>query len=140
LGYQEYLELRDSIDKNIANLYSKLQKKDVPKLAKKKKKSGGNAAELEATPTQPLPSPAAIGLGPDEENKLVVSDQLRHLVETRRQWVDTVGSVFEEKQRDIPGRIWGFPKQSSVLQVDSGALRTSKGKQRLNEDDMDVDP
>ena len=38
LGYQEYLELRDAIDKNITTLFSKLQKKDVPKLSKKKKK------------------------------------------------------------------------------------------------------
>ncbi|KAJ3509199.1 hypothetical protein NLJ89_g5350 [Agrocybe chaxingu] len=37
LGYQEYLELRDAIDKNITTLYAKLQKKDVPKLSKKKK-------------------------------------------------------------------------------------------------------
>ncbi|KAF8188949.1 histone acetyltransferases subunit 3-domain-containing protein, partial [Pholiota molesta] len=32
LGYQDYLELRDSIDKKITNLYTKLQKKDTPKL------------------------------------------------------------------------------------------------------------
>ena len=36
LGYQEYLEVRDSIDRNITTLYHKLQRKDVPKVSKKK--------------------------------------------------------------------------------------------------------
>lgn len=39
-------------------------------------------------------------------------EQLNQLVHTRRKWVDTVGGVFEEKQRENPGRIWGLPKTS----------------------------
>lgn len=31
---------------------------------------------------------------------------------TRRKWVDAVGGVFEEKQRENPGRIYGLPKDS----------------------------
>ncbi|KIJ92068.1 hypothetical protein K443DRAFT_685481 [Laccaria amethystina LaAM-08-1] len=123
LGYQEYIELRDAIDKNITTLFSKLQKKDVPKLSKKKKKplvgaaaaaaaaAAAGAIDVDAPPPVP-PCPAALGLTPDEENRLTVNDQLKQLVETRRQWVDTVGAVFEEKQRLNPGRIWGFPKES----------------------------
>ena len=122
LGYQEYLELRDVIDKNITTLFSKLQKKDVPKLSKKKKKplvgaaaaaaaAAAGAIDVDAPPPVP-PCPAALGLTPDEENRLTVNDQLKQLVETRRQWVNTVGAVFEEKQRLNPGRIWGFPKES----------------------------
>ncbi|TFK31973.1 histone acetyltransferases subunit 3-domain-containing protein [Crucibulum laeve] len=118
LGYQEYLELRDSIDKNITTLYGKLQKKDTPKLNKKKKKPvPGPNAEGEAGPSMP-PVPAAIGLNTDEENHLFVNDQLRMLVETRRQWVDTVGPIFEEKQEESPGRIWGLPKESVYQGVD----------------------
>ncbi len=56
------------------------------------------------------PCPAALGLGPDEKNHLVVTKQLKQLVDTRRQWVDTVGKVFEKKQEESPGRIWGVPK------------------------------
>lgn len=130
LGYQEYLELRDSIDKNITNLYAKLQKKDTPKLSKKKKKplqgaaaaaaaaAAANAARNgsvapEEAPTSALaPCPAALGLSPDEDNHLSVNDQLRQLVETRRQWVDTVGSIFEQKEMENPGRIYGLPKES----------------------------
>lgn len=41
-----------------------------------------------------------------------VPEQLSQLVATRKKWVDAVGSVFEEKQRESPGRIWGLPKSS----------------------------
>ncbi|KAF8894841.1 histone acetyltransferases subunit 3-domain-containing protein [Infundibulicybe gibba] len=130
LGYQEYIELRDSIDKNISNAFSKLQKKDAPKLGKKKKKSANGTSSV-----QP-PCPAALGLGPDDNNMLVVSEQLRQLVETRRQWVDTVG------------RIWGLPKDS-VYQGVEDEVRTSiipppnpdqtnKGKEKARGDEMDV--
>ncbi|EAU81851.2 hypothetical protein CC1G_06062 [Coprinopsis cinerea okayama7 len=137
LGYQEYLEIRDMIDKNITNLYAKLQKKDTPKLSKKKKKplagaAAASAAAAEAkamaaaalegggngggggdgTPAPPAPCPAATGMIPDEDNHLLVNDQLRQLVETRKNWVEQVGSVFEEKERASPGRIYGLPKES----------------------------
>ncbi|KAJ7221574.1 histone acetyltransferases subunit 3-domain-containing protein [Mycena pura] len=139
LGYQEYLELRDSIDRNISNAYAKLQKKDGPKLAKKKKKLGDASAAGTPVPGEgsvpppPPPCPAALGLGPDDDNKLVVTDQLRQLVETRRQWVDTVGGVFQQKQTERPGSIWGFPETS----VYEGIEREVQGM--LAQPDMDVD-
>ncbi|KAF7353839.1 Chromatin-remodeling complexes subunit ngg1 [Mycena venus] len=164
LGYQEYLELRDSIDRNISNAYTKLQKKDGPKLAKKKKKLDGGASAAGtpvpgeggasangALPPPPPPCPAALGLGPDEDNMLVVPDQLRQLVETRRQWVDTVGDVFETKQRERPGLMWGFPESSVyegveqevqamlLAQPDLDAeRRANKGKGKERGDAMDV--
>ncbi|KAF6758581.1 histone acetyltransferases subunit 3-domain-containing protein [Ephemerocybe angulata] len=123
LGYQEYLESRDALDKAVTNLYSKLQKKDVPKLSKKKKKplAGAAAASAAAAAANaeaengggvPPPCPAAVGLTPDENNHLTVTDQLKTYVETRRQWVEQVGSVFDDLQRQNPGRIWGFPSES----------------------------
>ncbi|KIJ04436.1 hypothetical protein PAXINDRAFT_104179 [Paxillus involutus ATCC 200175] len=115
LGYQEYLELRDSLDKSIASLYGKLQKKDAPKLGKKKKKGpeiNGNANGNGTIVELPKPPPSALGLGPDYDLRLVVPDQLKQLVETRRQWVTTVGGIFDEKERECPGRIWGLPKKS----------------------------
>ncbi|KAJ7611727.1 histone acetyltransferases subunit 3-domain-containing protein [Roridomyces roridus] len=131
LGYQEYLELRDSIDRNIASTYSRLQKKESgPKaLAKKKKKlgeasaagtpvPGGGEPNGSMPPPAPPPCPAALGLGPDDDNMLVVSEQLQQLVETRRQWVDNVGRVFEQKQQERPGTIWGFPETSVYEGVD----------------------
>ena len=107
LGYQEYLELRDALDKNISNLYTKLQKKDGPKSHKKKKKPSelNGTSNLPNGTGLPAPSPAALGLLQDDEHHLNVPEQLRHLVQTRRQWVDTVGSVFEQKEQESPGRI-----------------------------------
>jgi transcriptional adapter 3 len=115
LGYQEYLDLRTALDRSITNAYAKVQKKDEPKLSKKKKKmSEPNGSANGNTPSAsvPKPSPAALGLGPDDDLHLVVPDQLKQLVETRRQWVSTVGSVFDEKERECPGRIWGLPRHS----------------------------
>ena len=117
LGYQEYLEVRESIDKNITSLYHKLQKKDVPKVLKKKKKplqgAAGGAGAGEETGPGVLPQcPAALGLMQDDENHLSVNEQLKQLVETRRQWVDSVGAVFDAKEKEIPGRLYGLPKRS----------------------------
>ncbi|KDR81996.1 hypothetical protein GALMADRAFT_135378 [Galerina marginata CBS 339.88] len=131
LGYQEYIELRDSIDKNITTMYAKLQKKDTPKLSKKKKKplqgaaaaaaalAAANAAKGSVAPEDAAaagaslaPCPAALGLMPDEDNHLTVNEQLRQLVETRRQWVDTVGTLFDQKESENPGRIYGLPQRS----------------------------
>lgn len=113
---------------------------------------------FDPSPPALMPSPAALGLGPDDENRLVVPEQLRQLVQVREAWVDTVGGVFEGKQLDEPGRIWGLPRKSvfegideqvraviepglrgSSEQVESSALRTStsKGKQSV-EDAMDI--
>lgn len=159
LGYQEYLDLRESIDKNISGTYSKLQKKDVPKLAKKKKKgldvngnvivngNGSNSSNI-----LPAPHPAALGLNPDDEHTLVLSEQLKQLVEIRRQWVDTVGQVFEEKQKESPGRIWGLPKESIYNRIEGDVRRSidrlleaapsdpsqEKGKERARGEEMDL--
>jgi transcriptional adapter 3 len=101
-----------------------LQKKDVPKLSKKKKKplagaaaasaaaAAANAELLENGSGPPPPCPAALGLTPDDDLNLTVSDQLKTYVETRMQWVTEVGSVFDELQKANPGRIWGFPMES----------------------------
>ncbi len=137
LGYQEYLECRDSIDKNITTMFTKLQKKDIPKLTKKKKKlegsESGNAGNGGGTNCvgnsagsmmgNLAPCPAAIGFNQDDDQYLLVNDQLKHLVETRRQWVDTVGSVFEQKEKENPGRIWGLPKESVYKGIEEEVQR-----------------
>ncbi|KAF8352206.1 histone acetyltransferases subunit 3-domain-containing protein [Amanita rubescens] len=126
LAYQEYLELRDSIDKNVSALFGKLQKKDGPKIGKKKKKIVANGATTGGAEAH-LPLPAALGLGPDDENRLVVNDQLNHLVETRRQWVNTVGKFFDDKQRDNPGRVWGLPAESLFRDMQDEIQRNLEG-------------
>ncbi|KAI1791515.1 histone acetyltransferases subunit 3-domain-containing protein [Ganoderma leucocontextum] len=123
LGYQEYVDSRDAIDKNIATLYSKLQKKDGPKVSKKKKQKGDPPPGLNGTSGLTgmaglPPCPAALGLSPDEHSQLHIPDQLSDLVRTRRNWVDIVGGVFEEKERMQAGRIVGFPAESIYEGID----------------------
>lgn len=164
LGHQEYLELRDSIDRNINTTYAKLQRKDGGGASGRKKKKekekersmmdgragsgemgkgiggGGGGVVVNGTSgsgngtgagTAEIP-PAARGLGPDEHNRLVVSEQLRKLVETRRQWVDVVGGVFEEKQREYPGSIWGFPLESVYKGVEEVGIALGEVGVRTN--------
>lgn len=122
LGYQEYLDMRDALDKTIATLYDKLQKKSMPKASKKKKKSGemngfpagasvgpnGVPNNISALP----PCPAALGLETDSELHLGVPEQLTRLVQTRRKWVDEVGRHFVAMEEETPGRIYGLPRES----------------------------
>ncbi|KAI6021149.1 hypothetical protein EDC04DRAFT_2733771 [Pisolithus marmoratus] len=138
-----------SVDKTILATYSKLQKKDAPKLGKKKKK-GPELNGSTSTVDIPKPPPLALGLGPDDDLHLVVSDQLKQLVETRRQWVSNVGSIFEDKERECPGRIWHLPKRSiyeGLAEVVQRELEKSQppiieGNQRTTSqnrgDEMDV--
>ncbi|KAI6009576.1 histone acetyltransferases subunit 3-domain-containing protein [Pisolithus orientalis] len=101
LAYQEFLDARDSLDKVILATYTKLQKKDAPKLGKKKKR-GPESNGSTSTVDIPKPPPSALGLGPDDDLSF----------KTRAQWVSSVGSIFEEKERECPGRIWNLPKKS----------------------------
>jgi len=109
-------------------LYSKLQKKDGPKVSKKKKAKGetnGSATPASAGATLPIGTwPSAGGLGPDDENTLRVPDALAQLVATRRQWVDSVGDVFDTLEQEQPGRIYGLPERSIYegLDADVAAL------------------
>jgi transcriptional adapter 3 len=157
LGYQEYVEAREALDKNILALFTKLQKKDGPKVSKKKKaKSETNGASAPAPPsTPPIGAwPSAAGLGPDDEYMLQVPDALSQLVTTRRQWVDGVGGFFDTMEQEQPGRIYGLPERSIYegldAEVDALMGRTDcgdvgrsasadKGKGRAVGDAMDVD-
>jgi transcriptional adapter 3 len=134
LGYQEYLDARDSIDKNISSTYSKQQRKDIPKVGKKKKKAAelaGNMngnGDVTTAPPVPKPNPAALGLGPDDHNRLVMSEPLERLVKLRRQWVDEVGVAFERRETKSPGRIWGIPQKSVYEGIEEEArLQLERG-------------
>ena len=125
LAYQEYIDSRDALDKSINTTFSKLQKKDGPKANKKKKKgdmNGPNGVNGTGVPPVPLPNPASIGLGPDEEDRLIVPESLNHLVETRRSWVDLLGNAFDTMAEEYPGRPYGLPDRS-VFEDMEGEVR-----------------
>lgn len=126
LGYQFYLEDREDLDKCISNLYAKLQKKsEGPKSHKKKKK----VPELNGATNTPngtaviAPSPAALGLAPTDDYELNVPEQLKQYVQTRRRYVDAVGKVFEGKERESPGRIYGLPSTSIYEGIEEDVQR-----------------
>jgi transcriptional adapter 3 len=133
LAHQEYMEARDSLDKNISTVYTRLQKKDAPKTIKKKKKGVVSANDRGGSeppqPPAPVPCPAVLGLGPDGDNKLVVPDTLRDLVRTRKQWTQVVGGVFDTKEKENPGRIWGLPPKSVFEGVEE-EVRIALGKEK----------
>jgi transcriptional adapter 3 len=161
LGYQEYLDLRDNLDRNITALYAKLQKKDQPKPNKKRKKEGSSSNGARAgsePPALPAPTAAALGLSPDDYHRLNVPEQLNLLVETRRKWVDHIGGQMAEIQAEQPGRVWGLPAKSIYEGIEDEVKKellglsqenkdnqvpsssTAKGKEKaiMNEADMDL--
>jgi len=126
LVYQEYFDGRDALDKQIFALYTKLQKKDGPKANKKKKKpptSDMNGVNGSLASGIPPPCPAALGLGPDEENKLVVPDQLNELVEARRQWGEVGEQLLRMKEESNPGHMTGLPKRSVFEGIEEDVQR-----------------
>jgi transcriptional adapter 3 len=147
LGYQEYLDLRESIDRNITSIYTKLWNKDQPHTDEKKdKKKKSNAAK--AGPMVPK-HPAAHGLAVDDELNLIVPRAISELVTVRRQWVDKVGPVFEQIQEEHPGRVYGLPQRSIYEgiadEVREEVARAPKWKPTLRPKpepgpDVDLDP
>ena len=91
---------------------------------KKKGKSEANGGTLPAS--QPASStatvgtwPASVGLGPDEDNDLRVPETLAQLITTRRQWVDSIGGMFDTLEREQPGRVYGLPERSIYEGIDA---------------------
>ncbi|KAF7323487.1 hypothetical protein HMN09_00129900 [Mycena chlorophos] len=162
IGYQEYLDNRDILDRNIQLAYTKAQKKNEPKPQKKPKKgsklgdasASGTPVPGAGDPAVPVvpPCPAALGLGPDEDNLLVVPEGLRNLVDTRRGFVDVVEASLRDAQAERPGLFYGLPEksiyegmeeevnamllgqQTHAMDVDSPARDKGKNK----EDAMDI--
>lgn len=99
----------------------KKKKKDkgvvhLDKNGKEDSETPGPQAEKDKEP--PKPHPAAVGLSPNDDYTLVPSPTLTQLITTRRQWVDQVGSVFQKRQAEDPGRIWGSPLKSVFEGID----------------------
>ncbi|KIY48098.1 hypothetical protein FISHEDRAFT_44014 [Fistulina hepatica ATCC 64428] len=124
LGYQEYIECLEAMDKNIVSQYSRLQRRqrDARQAQRRRRekdqrrdgqrKDGKDSKESKDADDGPEPCPSAFGLGPDEDNVLVVDEQLTRLVQLRKDWVESVGVMFEKRDKEGPGRIRGMPTES----------------------------
>jgi len=130
LAYQEYVETRELLDRQITSIYSRLQKRDTVKSASsKKRKKPGSAAAEDKDKEKPY-SPAALGLGPDPAGKLVVGEQLKQAVELRRAWVDRVGTTLNKIQENHPGRLYGLPSGSIYDGIEEDVKRLEREKEK----------
>lgn len=110
LATQEYTEMRDQLDKSIIGLYTRQQKsqrkdhaKDSPTRERDRKKKRKPVEDEDDGDGKSKVPPCALGLGPDDENKLVVSDQMMELVRLRRNWVDSVGGILKKREMEMKG-------------------------------------
>jgi len=131
LAYQEFVETRELLDRQISSIYSRLQKRDTVKSASsKKRKKPGSAALAEEKEKEKPHSPAALGLGPDPGGKLVVSEQLKQAVDLRRAWVEKVGSSLNKIQQECPGRLWGLPPKSIYEGLEEDVKKLEREKEK----------
>ncbi|KZT36199.1 hypothetical protein SISSUDRAFT_1063859 [Sistotremastrum suecicum HHB10207 ss-3] len=127
VAYGEYIDNREALDRQITSIYSRLQKRDSTKngAIKKRKKPGSAAMVEEKEKEKERLCPASLGLGPDANGKLEVSEQLINAVRLRRQWVDIVGGAMKKKQEEHPGRLWGLPPKSIYEGLEDALRGTS---------------
>ncbi len=75
-------------------------------------KSETNGGAQPGPPPVPVPSlgmwPTAVGLVPDEENKLHGPEVLAQLVAMHCQWVDSIGGMFDMMEQEKPGHAYGL--------------------------------
>ena len=156
LGYQEYFEAGEALHNNILALSIKLQMNDRPKVSQKKKgKSETNGASLATSDTLLTGSwLLAAGLIPCDENTVRITDALAPLLVIRREWVDSVGDVFDAIEREQPGQIYGLLNGSPTRvcmrklwrcwvvrtgrHVPGRPSSANKGKSRADGEAMDV--
>ncbi|KAI6017534.1 histone acetyltransferases subunit 3-domain-containing protein [Pisolithus microcarpus] len=142
LAYQEFLDARDSLDKAILATYSKLQKKDAPKLSREEEE-GPESNGSTSTVDIPKPPPSALGLGPDDDLHLVVPDQLK----TTGGNPETMGiqcrEHFRGQREGVPGSNMGSTKEEHIRGPGGKVTATyNRGQSRTTSqnqaDEMDV--
>lgn len=117
VAYQEYLDSKESIERNILAAFAKLQKPRGPPAgsSNKKKKLPAGARPEDAGP---LPHPAVAGLVLSNDGQLGVPPPLRSLIEVRNQFVRAFGAALEQRESEAPGSIYGLPSSSVFADLD----------------------
>ncbi|EJD48665.1 hypothetical protein AURDEDRAFT_183243 [Auricularia subglabra TFB-10046 SS5] len=115
VAYQEFLDSKESIERNVLAAFAKLQKpaKSATANTSKKKKSASAARD-----EGPLPHPAVAGLGLTADGTLVVPDALKKLVDVRGDFVRAFGAALEQREREAPGSVYGLPTSSVYAGLD----------------------
>ena len=110
VAYQEYLDNKESIERNLCAAFAKLQKPRAPPPPSSHKKKKAQAKNDE--PVGPQPHPAVSGLTLTTDGHLHVPQPVKKLVDVRTRWTEVVGRQLEAKERDAPGTYWGLPPSS----------------------------
>lgn len=122
VAYQEFLDSKESIERNILGSFAKLQKpgkKDGSGgggggSSSKKKKSSAQAKADEG----PLPHPAVAGLSLALDGHLHVPGHLKTFVDVRNDFVRAFGAALDQREREVPGSVYGLPPASVYAGLD----------------------
>ncbi|KZO90388.1 hypothetical protein CALVIDRAFT_542713 [Calocera viscosa TUFC12733] len=126
LAYQDYVHQLERMDEQILSEYQKLTKKAAQEAKKSRQASASSAGvhkangkerergERASTAASASHSPSVDprSSAAPEVKRPTVPAELLHAVRIRQRLVDELGSVFEQGERECPGRFWGLPEQS----------------------------
>lgn len=130
LSYADYDEVKEGMERNIANMFSRLGSAGAPKVTKKKKKEKEKVAAAAAV-NPSTGEPAGIsGLGlVGMDGYLQIPNEIYEPVSVLRQWKAQIGTKFELLEKESPGLIKGLPKKSIYegLEEEIAALRREGG-------------
>lgn len=118
VAYQEFVDSKESIERNILAAFAKLQKpakKDASSSVNKKKKHSSSATKVDEGP---LPHPAVAGLPLTTDGQLVVPQQLKTYVDVRNDFVRAFGAALDQREREVPGSVYGLPRSSVYAGLD----------------------
>lgn len=130
LSYADYEEVKEGMERNISNMFSRLGSAGAPKVTKKKKKEKEKVAAAAAVNAS-TGEPAGIsGLGlVGMDGYLQIPNEIYEPVSVLRQWKGEIGSKFELLEMESPGLIKGLPKKSIYegLEEEIAAMRREGG-------------
>lgn len=127
LSFADYEDIKEGMERNISNMFSKLGNAGAPKVTKKKKKEKEKVAAAAAV-NAATGEPAGIsGLGlVGMDGNLQIPPEIFEPVTILRRWKGAVGAKFEEIERENPGLVWGMPRKSIYEGLEEEIAETQK--------------
>ncbi|KAH7093936.1 histone acetyltransferases subunit 3-domain-containing protein [Auriculariales sp. MPI-PUGE-AT-0066] len=108
VAYQDYLDSKESMERNLLAMYQKQQKPRITAPPVNKKKKQVKTDE----PAGPQPHPAGTGFTLTTDGHLHVPATMKKLVDTRNRFVDAVTPGLAAREREEPGTYWSLPPTS----------------------------
>ncbi|PVG02196.1 hypothetical protein CPB86DRAFT_870487 [Serendipita vermifera] len=125
LAYAEYEEIKEGMERNISNMFSKLGNSGVPKVTRKKKKEKDKVAAAAAVDPA-SGGPAGIsGLGlVGMDGNLQIPAEIYEPVKVLKQWKATLGAMYDQLEAETPGLIRGLPQKSIYEGIEDELVET----------------